>query len=114
MPYGIRALFDTNRTEDAATIAAGLGAFVPVGAALDHPIRIMLVQNLTDILLEFSLDGVNIHFVLPSGGFLLLDISSDNSPEQAFFISRGSRLYAAGLPASGDAYFSAVYGLGDL
>lgn len=88
-------------------------AYMGVGAALNYPARQILVQNTTDALMTFSWDGVNDHFVLPSNGFLLLDVTSNKTIlHGGFFIAEGSRLYVntAGSPSMGAVYFSSMYG----
>ena len=112
MPYGIRALFEPIRSRAAGDIDAGYQA---IGTALTQPIRILVVNNLTDESLLFSTNGTDDHFVLPANGFLLLDISSDNTPEQAFFISKGTIFYVKqlGVATTGSVYVTAVYGFGD-
>lgn len=113
MPYGIRMLFEAQRSVTAAEIGS---SYIPVDTPIDHPARIIHIQNLTDVTLQFSFDGVNDHFPLPANGFLLLDISSDTTPEQAFFLAKNSSLYVKeiGNPTTGSVYFSVMYGKGDL
>lgn len=112
MPYGIRALFEPIRSRAAGDIDANYQA---VGAALSQPIRILFVQNFTDAAVMFSTDGVTDHFALPANGFLLIDISSDTTPEQAFFISKNTIFYVKqlGVPTTSSVYISTVYGYGD-
>ena len=89
------------------------GTYMGIGSPLDHPSRIIFVQNLTDELLMFSFDGVNDHFPLPSNGFLLVDISSNKTSTSGFFLSEGQRLYVRDVgvaPGSGSVYFSTFYG----
>jgi hypothetical protein len=89
------------------------GTYMGVGTALAHPARQILVQNLTDVLMTFSWDGIHDHFVLPANGFLLLDITSNKTIlHGGFFIAEGSRLYVntAGSPSTGGVYFSSMYG----
>ncbi len=105
----IRMRAETLRTLNYSQIMAG---YMGVGSILQNPARQILVQNLTDALLAFSLDGVNDHFVLPSNGFFLSDITSNKSVSQGFFLAEGDRLYVKqiGTPTSGDVYFSVFYG----
>ena len=87
-------------------------AYTGVGTRFDHPVRIMLIQNLTNATLMFSLDSVNDHVALPQGGFLLLDVTANKTQEQGFYISEDSRLYVKeiGTPTSGSVYLSLFYG----
>jgi hypothetical protein len=89
------------------------GTYMGVGSILSHPARQILVQNLTDQTMIFSWDGITDHFVLPTNGFLLLDITSNKTIlHGGFFIAEGSRLYVKQLsaPSSGAVYFSSMYG----
>lgn len=100
--------------EPVRTLAFGSvsGTYTGVGTVLANPCRIMFVQNLTDATLMFSLDGVNDHFPLPANGFLVLDIASNQSLGQGFFMSTGQRLYVktVGTPSTGSVYFTSFYG----
>lgn len=105
----VRMLAEPVRTTAFGSIS---GTYIGVGTVLANPCRIMFVQNLTDATLMFSLDGVNDHFPLPANGFLVLDISSNQSLAQGFFMSQGQRLYVKeiGVPTTGSVYFSSFYG----
>lgn len=102
-------LFEPQRSVAFGVIGA---AYIGVGTALDHPIRQFLIQNLTDVTLQFSFDGVNDHFPIPSNGFFLNDITSNKALGPGFTIAEGSRLYVKnlGVPASGAVYFTTMYG----
>lgn len=89
-------------------------AFTALGTPFAHPIRILLLQNTTDQLLIFSFDGVNEHFVIPSEGFLLLDVTANRTLDPGFFFSVGTQVYVEyvfGAPTQGDVYLSAFYGI---
>jgi hypothetical protein len=104
--------FEPLRTLDYTVITGG---YMGIGTALDHPARQILVQNLTDVLLVFSTDGINDHFVLPANGFLLSDITSNKTQQGGFYLAEGSRLYVntvTGDPTKGGVYFTVVYGYG--
>ena|ERR1700734_3511958 len=109
MSLAIRLLPEPLRSLAAASIGA---AYMGVGTALANPARIILVQNLTDATLVFSLDGINDHFALPDGGFLLLDVTTNRSLPEGCYISVGQRLYVKeiGMPTTGSVYFSTFYG----
>ncbi len=103
---------ETQRTVSAATLAGSPGTYIGVGTAIANPARQFLIWNLTDALLQFSLDGINDHFVLPSNGFFLDDISSNTSLSQNFLLGQGTRLYVKtiGVPTTGSVYFTVFYG----
>jgi hypothetical protein len=99
--------------EPLRTIAFGSisGTYAGIGTALANPARQFLIQNTTDVLLTYSFDGVNDHFVLPSSSFFLNDISSNKAlPSGAFYLAEGTRLYVKGSPTLGATYFSVFYG----
>ena len=109
MAREIRLAAETIRSLGFASIGA---AYAGVGTRFDNPVRIFFVQNMTDALLMFSLDGVNDHFTLPQGGYLLLDVTGNKTTEHGFYIAEGSRLYVQeiGNPTSGSVYLSLFYG----
>lgn len=84
-----------------------------VGTAMTRPIRLIVIQNFTDVDLMFSFDGVNDHLPLATSGYLVLDLTSNKTIPQGFFLAEGSRLYVkqlSGAPGSGSAYLSTFYG----
>lgn len=89
------------------------GSYAAIGSALVHPARQFLINNETDALLMFSLDGVNDHFAMPAGGNWINDISSNKSLlAQAWVLAAGTKLYVKniGSPSTGSVYFSVFYG----
>ena len=105
----VRLQFEPVRSLAYGSIGAG---YMGVGTSLANPARQIFVQNLTDVTLMFSFDGVNDHFPLPSSGFLLLDITTNKTQSQGFYIAEGDRLYVkeVGTPTLGAVYFSVMYG----
>ena len=61
---------------------------------------------------KFSFDGINDHFVLPTLGQLIIDVSSDEFQENGFIISNQTQMYVKGTVASGSVYISAFYARG--
>lgn len=109
MSLAVRFQAETVRTLAFGSIGVG---YTGVGTAMTRPIRFFVMQNLTDAQLMFSFDGVNDHIPLPSSGYLVLDISSNQTFGQGFYLAEGARLYVKqiGAPTSGNVYFSAFYG----
>lgn len=106
---------ETVRTVDFAAIAAAWPAYLGLGTATTRPIRIFLLQNLTDAAVMISFDGVNDHLPFPSWGYLLVDITSNKTIPQGFFLAEGQRLYvrqltAAEIPTLGGVYVTTFYG----
>jgi hypothetical protein len=88
-------------------------AYVGIGTALDNPARLVYIQNLTDALLMFSMDGVNDHFPLPYNGYMIIDVTANsNTNIQGFYIARGQRFYVRELtiPTTGSVYVTSFYG----
>jgi hypothetical protein len=100
--------------EPVRSLAFGLigAAYVGIGTAIDHPARILRIQNLTDEILFFSYDGINDHEVLAPNSFLLLDIDANSSREMGCYIAEGTRIYVkrSGVPTSGAVYVTVYYG----
>lgn len=88
------------------------GTYTGIGTSFVNPVRIIYVENLTDATLLFSLDGITDHFALPANGFLLLDVSTNKSISDGFFIAAGTRVYVktSGTPSKGSVYVSVFYG----
>ena len=97
------------------TLAFGAisGVYAGIGSALLNPARILYLVNDTDVLLTFSFDGINDHFVVASNGFLLIDVTSNMTlTGGALSIAQGQRIYVKGAPTSGTAYLTTFYGTG--
>ena len=88
-------------------------AYIGIGTAMSRPIRIFVVQNLTDATLMFSFDGINDHFPMPPNGYMLLDITANKTIDQGFFLAQGQRLYVQAelaFPTQGAVYLTTFYG----
>lgn len=108
----IRLLPETQRSLSAATIAASAGTYLGIGTAISNPARIFYLQNLTDVTLQFSFDGINDNFPLAANGFILLDATANQSHISGCYIAQGQRIYVKtlGTPASGAVYLTVFYG----
>lgn len=103
------------RAEPLRSIAAGSidDTFVALGDPLANPARIFHLQNATNQDIVWSLDGVDDHGFLVSGGFILLDVTANKSLDQGEFISIGTQFYVAypdTPPTTGAVYLSVFYG----
>ena len=101
--------------EPVRTLAFGAisGVYTGVGTTVIRPIRMFLIQNLTDAYMMFSFDGINDHIPLANSSYIVLDISSNKGVSQEFTLAQGARLYVkqlAGAPGSGNVYFTTFYG----
>lgn len=108
----IRLAFEPLRLLAAGSIG---GSYASIGNPFANPARQLLVQNGTDAAVFFSLDGIEDHFFLPSGGFLLLDVTSNKTIVQGFYIAQGTTIYVkqSGVPSTGSVFASVIYGIGD-
>jgi len=110
MAYPIRL-----RAEAIREVAFGAitGALAAVGAATTNPGRLVRFVNTTDSELYVSLDGTNNHFRIPVASFMLLDVSTNQTTKDNFFIPEGQVFYVAhvgGAPTTGSFWVELVVG----
>ena len=105
----VRLLAEEIRTLAFGAIGVG---YVGVGTEIDHPARMIMVQNFTDENMMFSFDGVTDHFAMLESSQMILDITSNKTRESGFYLAEGQRLYVRQLaaPGSGAVYLSVFYG----
>ena len=105
----VRMLAEPIRTLAQASIGA---AYMGIGTPLEFPSRLLLIQNLTDALLSFSLDGIEDHFVLPANSNFVFDVTTNTPQTLGIYFSVGTRIYVKeiGLPSTGSVYLSTFYG----
>lgn len=99
------------------TIAFGSisGTYAGIGTPLLHPGRLYYLVNQTDVLLTFSWDGINDHFVVPAGSYILIDITTNRTATGgAFMVSENTRTYVKGAPGSGSVYLTSFFGSGSV
>lgn len=84
------------------------GTYALVGI-ISNPSQVYFVQNLTNALVTFSQDGVTDHFVLPSNGFLLIDVGSNKGLYETLSFQQNTSLYVKGTVASGSVYLTSFY-----
>jgi hypothetical protein len=110
MSLAIRLAVEPVRTLAFGAIGA---AYMGVGPSMTRPIRMLLIQNLTDAYMMFSFDGIDDHIPLADQSFVLLDIGSNRGVSQEFSMAQGSRVYVKqfqGAPGSGAVYITTFYG----
>ncbi len=110
MAYPIRVRAEAIREVAFGAIGAALAA---LGAATTHIGRIVRLVNNTDADVYFSLDGVNNHYRLPPLSFLLIDVSTNQTTKDNFFIPEGQVFYiqhAGVAPTLGNAWVEYTYG----
>lgn len=110
MAYPRRLRYEGLRTLGFAAIGA---AYAAIGTALANPARVIIAKNLTDKSVLFSINGVTDHFIIPSGGFQLIDVTTNKVRDDGFFTDQGTVFYAkqgpSGAPASGSVYIEVIY-----
>lgn len=114
MNQAVRVKFDTLRSLGFGSFAAG---YTQVGTNFAHPIRLLVMQNLTDGAATISFDGVTDHMVLPSGGQVVFDFASDTSLIAGMWsLSIGDSVWVkenGAAPTVGSFYVSGAYGKGE-
>lgn len=103
------------KVEEVRTLAFGSigAAYMGLGTAMTRPIRLMVLQNLTDAAVMISFDGVDDNLPLASNGYIILDITANKVREDGFFLAEGDRLYVKELgvaPTTGSVYLTTFYG----
>lgn len=111
MTFRNRVIVDPIRTLAFGAIGA---AFAPIGAAVASPVRIFLIKNFTDVNIDFSIDGVNINFILLSSTGQVIDLTANKVKDDGFFIREGTIFYArqsAGAPTLGNVHVEIIRSL---
>ena len=110
MSLAIRLMPEPVRSLAFGSIGA---AYMGIGTTFTEPVRIIMIQNLTDTALMFSFDGIYDHVPLPREGFILLDVTANKTTDHGFFIAEGTRIYVKEIvtPTTGSVYVTTFYGL---
>lgn len=104
----IRMEWEPLRSLDALSIPSGTYVNGNIGGPMLHPIVQFKIDNLTDVTLVFSNDGINDKFIIPSNGFFLSDIASNQtSAGQGLYLAKGDSIYVKVLSTA--ATSNAVY-----
>jgi hypothetical protein len=93
--------------------AAITNVYAGIMTALARPARMIIIQNTTDVLMMFSFNGVDDHIPITANGYMVLDIASNKTISQGFFIPEGTRFYVKhnGIaPTVGSFYVSVFFG----
>lgn len=92
------------------------GTYAVVGTPLANPARIVIFQNFTDGDLMISFDGVNDHLPVPNKGEVKLDVTTNKTNIQGFYISQHTQFWVKQIsaPTVGSLYISAFYGYTNL
>jgi len=82
--------------------------YMGIGSSMTRPIRMLVLQNLMDIPVMISFDGIDDHLPMAANGYLVLDIAANKTVPEGFFLAEGQRLYIKQLGAIA-ATINAVY-----
>ena len=89
------------------------GAYVGVGPAFANPVRMLIIDNITDSDLYVSFDGINDAMIVPALSGKVLDYASNKmSPADHLEQSKGERVYVkviSLIPSDGGVFVSAIY-----
>lgn len=102
--------------EEIRTIAFGsvTASYATVGTPLNHPARLVKFYNGLNVDVLISLDGSTDNDVIPSGGFLILDIGANKEGTSKLFLAKETQFYvkrAGGSnPTTGTFYLTVIYG----
>ena len=108
MAYNNRVIVDPIRTLAFGAIGAAFGA---VGAAVATPVRLFVLKNFTDANMDFSVDGVNINFVLLPNAGQVIDLTANAVRDDGFFISEGTIFYvrqSVGAATAGNVHIEVI------
>ena len=90
------------------------GTYARIGTPLAFPSRIFWLQNLTDVSVFISLDGITNHMYLISGeAFILDNTSNKTNVGGSLCFAQGTQFYAkddGGAPTSGQITITTLYG----
>jgi len=108
MSSSLRLSAEVVKTKAFGDIAVG---YTLIGDITARPIRILYIQNQTDAALMFSLNGVDDHFPLLDRGYFTIDITTNKTVSQGFFVTKGQGFYVKqlGIPTQGSVYVSCFY-----
>lgn len=98
------------KTLAAGSVAAG---YTAVGTPLSNSGRFVVIQNLTDQDVMFSIDGTNDAIPVKAGSFIPLPFAANRSEKASTFeVSQGTQFYVKriGTPTTGSVYISSFYG----
>jgi hypothetical protein len=109
------AFFVDLRADPLRSLAFGSisSSYAAIGTPFGHPVRMMIVQNFTNVQLTYSFDGINDHFVLPTFGQVIFDVTTNEFQQSGFVISVNTNMMVKGTGAtSGNVYVSVFYARG--
>ena len=106
MSLAIRLVPDILRSVAFGSLSA---VYIGIGTAMTKPIRMIILQNFTNLNVMFSFDGIHDTLPLLASGYLVLDITSNKTIPQGYFLAQGTRIYVKNLNPADVATTGAVY-----
>jgi len=106
----IRFTMEPQRSLGFASIGA---VYMSIGTPIDHPLRMYEMHNLTNVALQISIDGIDDHFILTANSYRIIDIVSNKTSSEGWYIANGTSIYVKQLtiaPTTGSVYLSVAYG----
>ena len=110
MSKAIRLQIEPVRTIGFAAIGA---VYSSLGTPMTKPIRMISLVNYTDTGVMISVDGVHDHIPMVPNGYMILDITSNKTLIEGFFLAEGQQLFVkaiGALPTLGSVYLTVYYG----
>lgn len=110
MSVSVRAEFEPVRRVAFGDIGAG---YTGIGTKVSNPVRILIIQNTTDVELNLSTSGVIENLDLPAGVLLVLDLVANKSLGEDFCFEKEKRFYVKHMgvaPTIGGISLSVIYG----
>ena len=103
MAYTKQLFYENLRTIDSATFT---GNYLALGAPFAHPVTLIKVVNNSNVLITFSVDGVNDCDIARASSSFVYDLTA-NTPahgDDAVFFPQGMQLYDKGASGTGLVY----------
>ncbi len=101
-PLPIRSVLGTSLVD--------VGLFYRIGNRLEKEGRIIKIDNLTNESVFISIDGTTAFTIIPSGGFFVIDIATNQSHSNGLFVDALTQFWAQPLvtPTEGSVYITAI------
>lgn len=90
-------------------------AYMGIGTRFDNSARIVVITNLTDALMVFSINGVDDHFLLPAKSKFNLTLTWNTTLEDRYHLEAENRVYVRSdqVPTKGSVYVSQIRAVED-
>lgn len=106
--YNIRLFPDGLQTINSATLT-GIANYLPLGTPTTNSTRIYRLTNLSNMVITYAWNGI-VADVLPAGGFVLFDVSSNKENNNVLEIPAGTQTSIAGAAGgTGLIYLATFY-----